>query len=313
MNETTIHWIYVTALAGEPAKWVAQAPFGWAVVRDSDWALFTLDYTKAIALPLCKADVQDIVQEVSGTCSSEEEAKDHAGRLLIDAMSALYEKILDWQNEPLSDPVPTWIMRQGTQLTGSMLCSPIAASFILTNVSPNTSWATHSLNENQLAPAYRAGALLADTMYKIAYGVDAKYSDAIEQARESLAECTEYRAGKLHQWLQRHKPAAPPTYLDVLRQALASVPEIKDLALAKPRVEVSLEGTEMLLRITMPTNCLSDNFSVENKRVFSGPLFCHTCGLPAVPFGGEEICLDPSHDHEDRDGDDDELDDGEDE
>lgn len=30
-------------------------------------------------------------------------------------------------------------------------------------------------------------------------------------------------------------------------------------------------------------------------RIFSGPLFCHVCGLPAVPFGGEDICLDPSH------------------
>jgi hypothetical protein len=308
MNETTILWNHVPAQGGEPAKWVAHAPFGWAVVRDSDWTLFTLDYTKAVALPLCKADVQDIVQEVGGTCSSEEEAKDHARHLLLDAMSALYEKILDWQNEPETDPVPvpTWIMR-GTQLTGSMLCSPIAASFI-GPMSLAANWSTHSLNENQLAPAYRASVLLADSRYQVAYGVAPTLAHAVDQARGSLAEITEYRAEMLREWLRQRKPAAPTTYLDVLRQALASMPEIKDLAFAKPKVEVSLDGGEMLLRIPI---CLPESFSVENKRVFSGPLFCHTCGLPAVPFGGEDICLDPQHDHDEREPDRD--DDGDDE
>lgn len=33
----------------------------------------------------------------------------------------------------------------------------------------------------------------------------------------------------------------------------------------------------------------------ETSPTADAGLFCNVCGLPVVPFGGEDICLDPSH------------------
>ncbi len=268
-------------------RWVCKAPLGWAVVGSSGFVLFIVR-------------IEGHAYAQLGTCSSEKDGKDKAGRALVAAMSDCHEAILKWQDAPETDARP-WSNGRDVDgflrdVEGFAVRSPVAASFV-----HGVNWATRSIDEVRILGTR----LQDDYTTQDAHGIGATHERALRMARNSLAELTSFRADLLGDWLKTHQhkpePVAPPTtYLDLLKVALQSTPDVKELF--HPRCEVSLDGDK--LHIVIEANeALVARFAVENKRVFKGPLFCHTCGLPAVPFGGEDICLDPHHDHVDHDAD----------
>jgi hypothetical protein len=219
-----------------------------------------------------------------------EDGMAQASTALLAAMKSRHEAILDWQNEPETAGAPS-----GADM---VFCSPVARAVVSRL---NMKWSTHSICEQQ-----RTVEEVWTT--QDARGIGYTYERAQRMARDSLADVTAYRADLLREWLEKHTPgpfsSGPTTYLDILRFALKSMRDVKELF--HPTCEVSLDGDK--LHIVIEANeALVARFAVENKRVFKGPLFCHTCGLPAVPFGGEDICLDPHHDHVDHDNDDDRV------
>lgn len=281
--------------------WVAHAPFGWAVASESEWAIWCVDYRYLCINGLPGPTMRDLmVPHKPVPCSSLEEGKDRAFCALVDAMRALYKAIGDWQEEPEGAGL---VIARGTEA----FLSPIAISI----VTDRLWWSTHSASDSSLRNGYVERHSLSDPRYRMANGIAATPEGAKRMARDSLAEVTEYRAEPLREWLEAREPKpAPETYLDMLRETLATDPIIP---MGKPKITGTIDGNK--LRFVIEMDIPDERFSVENKRIFEGPLFCHTCGLPAVPFGGEDICLDPTHDHEDHQDDEreDDDDDGEDE
>lgn len=256
---------------------ISYAPLGWAVAGSSGWAVIVLMIGSGGLFP--RVDQR-------GVGSSMDDSMAQASDALIAAMKNRHEAIIDWENDLEIRPTSS-----GDEV---IFCSPVA----MATVSKQHAWSTRSIHA-------RRDTETSHWWVPDANGNGLTGERAERLARDSLAEVTAYRADLLREWLDEHKPPAPiTTYIDVLREALKlpAVRERVDGGLRdEHKVDVRLEDGALHIVIRASFNLDLDRFSVENKRVFSGPLFCHTCGLPAVPFGGEDICLDPEHDHDDHD------------